>query len=85
MITISKIYVISHHTFTSEILPPKPNHITHQIQTDDIDIEFSNTSTDYIKIIVHQISYGANSNSQTLFFQLFIASYLYQNCKKNTK
>ena len=32
--------------YTNEIVLPKPNHITHQIQTDDIDIEFSNVFTD---------------------------------------
>ena len=35
--------------FTMEIASPKPNHIKHQIQVDDIDLEFSKIFTDYIK------------------------------------
>ena len=35
--------------FTFEIVSPKPNHTTHQKQTDDIDLEFSKIFTDFIK------------------------------------
>ena len=47
--------------FTIEIASPKSNHIRHQLQTDDIDIEFSKVFTDYIKNIQHQNSQRANS------------------------
>ena len=41
--------IISYYgIFTKEIESPKPNHMRHQIQTHDIDIEFSKVFTGYI-------------------------------------
>ena len=46
--------ITSHYgTITIEIASPKSNHIRHQIQTDDPDIEFSKVFTDYIKNMEH--------------------------------
>ena len=42
--------------FTIEFPLTKPNHIEHQLQTDDIDIEFSKVFTDYVRKI--QIIYS---------------------------
>ena len=54
--------ITSHHgIFTIEIASPKPNHKIHQLQTDDIDIEFSKVFKDYTKNIQHQNSQRANS------------------------
>ena len=47
--------------FTIEIVSTKPNLIEHQLQTDDIDIEFSKVCTDYIKKVQHQKSQRAHS------------------------
>ena len=47
--------------FTIEITSPKPNNIKHQIQTNDIDIEFSKVFIDYLKITQHQNSQRENS------------------------
>ena len=55
---------MSHHIMVhlqSKWHHQKPNHITHQIPTDDIDIDFSKVFTDYIKNIQHQNSQRANS------------------------
>ena len=46
--------------FTIEIVSPKPNHIKHQKQTDDIDIEVSKVFADFIKNIQDQNSQRAN-------------------------
>ena len=59
---LKDIYNITSHygVFTIKIASPKPNHKKHQIQTDQIDIEFSKVFTDYIKNIQHQNSQWAN-------------------------
>ena len=49
--------------FTIEIVWPKPNHTTHQIQTDGIDIEFSKVFTDYISNIQHKNSQQNHKSS----------------------
>ena len=62
--------------FTIEILSLQSHHPTHQIQTDDIDIEFSKVLTDYIKNIPHQNSQRANSiftNDAFAIFYSFIS------------
>ena len=66
--------ITSHYgiLFTIETVSPKSNHTTHQIQTDDIDMEFSKVFTDYIKNIQR-----ANSIFTTKIFQLSVAIYLY--------
>ena len=61
--------------FTMEIFSPKPNHPIHQIQTDDIDAEFSKVFTEYIKNIKHQNSQRANLVFTNDFFSL-IYSYI---------
>ena len=66
-----------------EIVTSKTNHITHQIQTNDIDIEISKVFTDYIKIIQRQNSQRQIQYSQTMFFQLSKAIYLYLNSNKH--
>ena len=49
-----KCNLTSHYgIFTIEIFSQKPNHPTHQILTDDIDLEFSKKFTEHIKIIQH--------------------------------
>ena len=47
--------------YTIETKSPKQIHQKHQIQTDDIDMEFSKIFTDYIKNIQHQNSQRTNS------------------------
>ena len=54
--------ITSHYgIFTIEFASPKLNHKKHQIQTDDIDTEFSKVFKDYIKNKQHQNSQRANS------------------------
>ena len=55
--------ITSHHSiFEREIVSPKPNHPTHQIQTDDIDDDFSKVFTEYIFFkLQQQNSQRANS------------------------
>ena len=74
---LKKLYNITSYygIITIEIASPKPNHITHQIQTDDIDIEFSKFFTDYKKNIQHQTSQRANSIFTNNVFSI-IYSYL---------
>ena len=68
--------ITSHYgIFTIEVVSPKPNQITHQKQTDDIDVETSIVFTDYIKNIQHQNSQRANSIFTNHYF-LIIYSYL---------
>ena len=61
--------------FTIENASSKSNHIKHQIQTDDIDIEFSKNFTDYIENKQHQNSQRANSVFTNDVFSI-IYSYL---------
>ena len=61
--------------FTIQIVSPKPNHTTQQIQTDDKYKEFSKVFTDNMKNIQHQNSQRAKSISTDDLFSL-IYSYL---------
>ena len=74
-----KCKITSHYgiLFTIETVSPKSNHTTHQIQTIDIDMEFSKIFKDYIKNIQHQNSQRANSIFTNKVFQLSVAIYLY--------
>ena len=47
--------------YTKEISSPSKFHGKYQIQTDDVDIEFSKVFTEYIKNLQHQNSQRANS------------------------
>ena len=68
--------ITSHYgIFTIETASPKSNHIRHQIQTDDIDIEFSKVFKDYIKNMQHQSSQRANSKFTNDVFSI-VYSYL---------
>ena len=55
--------ITSHYgIFTIEILPPQsPNQPSHRIQTDDIELDFSEDFTEYIKNIKHRNLQRANS------------------------
>ena len=65
-----------HHGLLLKLLPPQPaNHSTHRIQTDDVELPFSNVFTEYIKNIHHQISQRANSIFANKVFAL-IYSYV---------
>ena len=70
--------------FTIEIASPNLNDIRHQIETDDIDIEFSKFFTNYLKNIQHQNSQSANSIFTNDVF-LLIYSYLSTLELKETK
>ena len=61
--------------FTIDIASPKLNHKKQQIQTDDIDIEFSKVFTDYIKMYNTKIHKEQILCSQTMYPQLFIIIY----------
>ena len=63
--------------FSIEIVSSKPNHTTHQIQTDVINIEISKVFTDYIKINNTKIHKKQIQYLQTMFYQISIAIYLY--------
>ena len=79
MITISKILVILDHIYLFSQL--KSYYTiklpTHQISTDDIDIELSNVFTDYVKCMQHQNSQRADSifaNDVSSFIHGYIPS-----------
>ena len=72
--------------FTCEIVSPKPNHISHQIQKDNIDIELSKAITNYIKNILHQNSQRANSIfTNDVFFSNIYSYSTTLELEKNTK
>ena len=60
---------------TTEISSPKSNHIRHQIQTDDINIDFLKSFTDCIRVTQHQNAQRANSVFTNDVFSI-IYSYL---------
>ena len=49
--------------YTIEISTPRTSHNNYIIQTDDIDLEFSNVFTEYIKSIQYHNSQRANSTT----------------------
>ena len=61
--------------YTVEIRSPNAFHDRYLIQTDDVDVEFLNVFTQYIKSIQHQNSQRANSIFTNDVFS-FIHSYL---------
>ena len=66
--------------FTNEILPPKSNQKIHQIQTNDIDVEFSKVFTVYVKKkYCTKFHKEQTRYSQMKFFPLFVALYLWKN------
>ena len=56
--------------FTIKTVPTESNQTIHQIQADDIDIEFSKILTEYIKNIMHQNSQRAKSIFTNDFFSI---------------
>ena len=73
MTFISKVYVVSqsqYGIYTTEIKSPNAFHDRYLIQTDAVDIEFSQIFTQYIKSIHHQNSQKANSIFSNYVFSL---------------
>ena len=80
MTFISKVYVVSqsqYGIYTTEIKSPNAFHDRYLIQTDDVDIEFSQIFTQYIKSIHHQNSQKQIQYSQIMYSHLSIAIHLY--------
>ena len=81
MTTISKAYVVSHHNIESTIEISSPNlfHDKYLNQTDDVDIQFQ----EFLQNRTHRKIYTIKTpkeqiqNSQTIYFHISIAIYLY--------
>ena len=64
--------------YTIEISTPRTLHGKYDIQTDDIDLEFSKVFTEYIKSIQYQNSQRANSIfTNEVFAIIYVVIYLY--------
>ena len=68
--------------YTIEISIPRTSHNKYVIQTDDIDLEFSNVFTEYIKSIQYHNSHRANSIFTN---EVFAIIYTYLSILERTK